>query len=456
MTNFLTEQNIEHKIFICNQVDDKLFNRGKVKNIAFDIAKKEGYDYFVFHDIDMIPEDSSCDYSYPEHGPVHLSNFLSSYNYKLPYLENFGGCVLFTKDQFEKINGYYNEYWDWGAEDDDLFWRCQQNNFVNISKLGYNLPNKKAIRFSKSNSSIKIPLSVQLKNMLTGNYSFSFLIKTDVCPDIPKYLAGDPNSKYISMPLLMNGAFPLLSWVNSGVYTTNVWDENKNVTSAWFKEKPEEWVHLIITVDRDNNELRMFSNGIEANDCPVKLNAPSRTYNGEPLIIGNDDLPTWLDEDTIPFKGDIARISFWNRAINKNEINEIHKSKNMSLPNSGLILDYDFEQCSENTVPDISGNDNDGKIFDTDIISTDITEIATIPLPYRRKGRYLCLEHENEGMVDGKYTKEETSAKNEKILIEKVFSGEIDISKNGLNNLEYKIINTMPIYDKHLMINVEC
>ena len=35
----------------------------------------------------------------------------------------FGGVILFTKDQVEKTNGYSNDYWDWGQEDDDLFWR---------------------------------------------------------------------------------------------------------------------------------------------------------------------------------------------------------------------------------------------------------------------------------------------------------------------------------------------
>ena len=29
-------------------------------------TRQEGYDYFPsFHDIDMLPEDDSCDYSYP-------------------------------------------------------------------------------------------------------------------------------------------------------------------------------------------------------------------------------------------------------------------------------------------------------------------------------------------------------------------------------------------------------
>ena len=83
ITNFLSEKGIEHKIFICHQTDNKPFNRGKTLNIAFMIAREEGYDYFAFHDIDLLPEDNSCDYSYPGQYPIHLAARQSEYDYNL-------------------------------------------------------------------------------------------------------------------------------------------------------------------------------------------------------------------------------------------------------------------------------------------------------------------------------------------------------------------------------------
>ena len=49
---------------------------------------------------------------------------LSSCDYDIPYDTYFGGVTLFPKEDFELINGYSNQYWGWGFEDDDLFWRC--------------------------------------------------------------------------------------------------------------------------------------------------------------------------------------------------------------------------------------------------------------------------------------------------------------------------------------------
>ena len=49
MDKFFKGKDIEYKIFVANQVyPDSVsgFNRGTSKNVAFDVAQKEGYDYF--------------------------------------------------------------------------------------------------------------------------------------------------------------------------------------------------------------------------------------------------------------------------------------------------------------------------------------------------------------------------------------------------------------------------
>uniref|UniRef100_A0A8D0GEF5 Beta-1,4-galactosyltransferase n=1 Tax=Sphenodon punctatus TaxID=8508 RepID=A0A8D0GEF5_SPHPU len=45
----------------------------------------------------------------------------------LPYAGYFGGVSGLSKAQFLKINGFPNEYWGWGGEDDDIFNRITLN-----------------------------------------------------------------------------------------------------------------------------------------------------------------------------------------------------------------------------------------------------------------------------------------------------------------------------------------
>ena len=84
----LTKQGIDYCVYVGHQVDDKLFNRGSMKNIAAVKALEDGCDYVAFHDVDMLPNDDSCDYSYPEETPIHIATKLSKYSYSL--------CLLYT------------------------------------------------------------------------------------------------------------------------------------------------------------------------------------------------------------------------------------------------------------------------------------------------------------------------------------------------------------------------
>lgn len=90
-------------------------------NVGYKEAIKDTdkWDCFIFHDVDLLPEDDRNIYSCPE-TPRHMSSAVSTLQYKIPYDRIFGGVTGFSREHYELINGFSNLYFGWGGEDDDL------------------------------------------------------------------------------------------------------------------------------------------------------------------------------------------------------------------------------------------------------------------------------------------------------------------------------------------------
>jgi hypothetical protein len=63
-------------IFIINQNNDQLFNRGTLFNIGFHILQND-YDNFIFHDVDLLP--ININYNSYSKNPQHLSKYVSQF-----------------------------------------------------------------------------------------------------------------------------------------------------------------------------------------------------------------------------------------------------------------------------------------------------------------------------------------------------------------------------------------
>lgn len=456
MDDFFKDKSIEYKIFICNQADDKKFNRGKTKNIAFDVARKEGYDYFAFHDIDLLPEDSSCDYNYPESMPLHISAFLSKNDYKILFPENFGGVVLFTKEQFEAVNGYYNDYWNWGAEDDDLLWRCKQKGFLKRNYVGKNILQKKVACFNGESSFIEIPLRESLKKMQEGDHTISFLIKSEDRSDMQPYLLGNPNSEYVNIPILSQHGLSNLTYGNTKSYIVSFWNNQNKGIHPWVKRDENLWTLLTYKVNTKDKSVTIYVNGKDV-DHKNKINYKNKNknYYNTPMFIGFRDGPVWSEDSHNYFKGQIAEVGMWRSALSDCDIKALTDKNLSGINEDELVLHYDFNKTENDLIFDVSGNENHGKMTNGYISSTDIGQLLDLELPHRRYGKYYCLPHENEGIQDDKF-KHEDGAVNEEILESLVKKGNVDIDKKGLSDLTYRIVSQEVILNKHVLINVEC
>ena len=102
-------------IYIIEQSDDqRKFNRGKLLNIGFDIARKNKsiqHDVFIFHDVDLLPSKQLSEaYAKFPTVPHHIARCWDRYSNNPKY---FGGIVSFSKSDYQRINGFPNTFWGW-------------------------------------------------------------------------------------------------------------------------------------------------------------------------------------------------------------------------------------------------------------------------------------------------------------------------------------------------------
>ncbi|XP_017345919.1 beta-1,4-galactosyltransferase 1 isoform X2 [Ictalurus punctatus] len=144
----LQRQQLDYGVYVINQDGEETFNRAKLLNVGYAEALKE-YDYecFVFSDVDLIPMDDRNTYKCFSQ-PRHLSVSMDKFGFRLPYNQYFGGVSSLSKEQYLKINGFPNNYWGWGGEDDDIFNRLSSKG-MSISRPSGVIGNCRMIRHER-------------------------------------------------------------------------------------------------------------------------------------------------------------------------------------------------------------------------------------------------------------------------------------------------------------------
>ena len=198
-----------YHIFIIEQSDDgNPFNIGKLKNVGFKIVGEwekthdMKFTNFIFSDIDMIPDDELLQYYVkPIKKPISLAIRGTRYDERdMESKKIFLGAVLgFNRRDFEEINGYPDNFWGWGGEDDALLYRLVASDVgtVQIPKVGavIDLEEKKTIA-QKLESVVKdnqrweklyIDLTHWKKNGLS-NLNYKLLKMTDEAENTTQYL----------------------------------------------------------------------------------------------------------------------------------------------------------------------------------------------------------------------------------------------------------------------------
>ena len=430
---YLRKTEIDFKVIVVEQDDAKLFNRGKLLNIGFLEAKKLKCDYVCFHDVDMLP--SKADYSY-SNVPIHMATTLvSSDNTNKPIFDQyFGGVTLFPVELFEKINGYSNNYWGWGFEDDDLLWRCLHHNLpCDTTLLKNSGPKTAALKFNGRDS------YVEIKN--TINFSKDFTIFVSFHPEHTDFDLNARDDFFTAFGI--PGYDFNIGWNSFNRYKVELFNKRKKYIQVYSDEDSMKKVTAVVSYNNVDKVIEGFINGESIGK--VNLDTQILDYSKSRFMYLGVSDPNRKEQNKF-YKGKVDSLAIFKNKLDTKEIEEISKNRYFGLTqNFGdylsagkLMTYYDGKFIKGYKLMDLSGNNNDGVIKNCEMVPTDLESSTVIPKPFRRLGRYKLLDHEDAGFSNNSWQDLNTRY-NQLRFNNEVKNNWHNPSKDGISNLEFDI-----------------
>lgn len=150
----------EYKIVICEQNDDRKFNRGALLNIAFLISER------------LFPQEKkyihmnadyrfNMDWKFPSEIVEFKTGFLELFAFPYPIL---GSACVFDPASFKAVNGFPNDLWGWGGDDWAIYYRIMQKGIpifkpANLHNSGFIQEINGQIKNDESNNAPNIRLA---------------------------------------------------------------------------------------------------------------------------------------------------------------------------------------------------------------------------------------------------------------------------------------------------------
>ena len=423
--------NIPYELIIIEQADDKEFNRGKLLNIGFIKAIELQCDYVVFHDIDMLPV--VADYSYSDI-PIHLIS-----EFDLPdgvsrelFDDYFGGVTLFPCNIFKQINGYTNEYFGWGFEDDNLLLRCKENQIkLDSRKVVQSARDGIGLQFDGKNSFVAV------KNIFNMVRNFTIVANFTIDEIVNSKKEITDEFAVFSIPGF-DTSFTYNSFRN---FTFQFWDKEMNSHSITSEHYPEGTFTVAITLNNRSPKktVSLYINGVKVKEIEHKRLSDIKTPEYFYLGVGDPDRvkkPNF-------FKGNINTFCIYDNLLTDFAISNLSKNTEYSAFNFGntsdLKLYYDGKFVKGTTLLDLSGNNNNGVVMGCDQIITTSCKQKEVPIPTRRKGKYEILPHDENGYKDG-YWVNWSSRENQMDYYTKYYNRKTNYQHDGLTTCMFKEI----------------
>jgi hypothetical protein len=458
-----------YKLIFMKQKSNRPLNKGKLFNIGY-MLHKDKFDYFCFHDSDLIPISDECDYSYTEK-PISLvgmrdkiqfgdqENIEDFDDYTLPYDEYFGGATLFSKKNFEQVNGYSNNYWGVGYEDYDLLLRCVVKE-LSVRTEVENSISKTYGNFNGMNSYIEIPSdNAKIKNTTNKSFTISSWFFTE---GEPPYGANVDNNRCEYSIFTRPGYHTGLSYTHGGFIKAVIWmrpvgSSEREPVVIQTPLRTNQWYQVGMVVDDREQSLTLYVNGKEVG---------KKLYNGElveylnkPYYIGAGDpnLSVWRNF----FKGQIAEVGMWSDMLKDYEMELIFNKgiidKNGEYVTSKLPVGiWDFKGGYDSITFDISGNGNHAKFYNVEFANKSLKSNTERYLPYRRSGAYGYLSSNEQYLNLENLTRTEHPEimTNRNTFNKKVKDQMKDMDTDGVSSTKFRIVNRQDYHGKHEIIEV--
>jgi hypothetical protein len=391
----------------------------------------------------MIPIE--VDYSYSEI-PLHLAtNFTPKNNNHYFFDEYFGGVTLFPSNVFEDINGYSNEYWGWGYEDDDLLHRCK------LKRLVLNEIEQKTTGGSVAGLKFNGESYVEVKNMVNLDIPTTFFVSfypDNILCDDKRY---DDTYCILSIP-----KFDLwISYNSYKRYDFVLYGSEKDVVYINSEIKPNYKTTIAVTINPKSKNITMYQDG-EFMGEKTYNNRISNKIENDFMYIGAKD------SNTNHFRGLIHSVAIFNKILLDREIREISNNQFFGLTynfgkyrsSDSLISYYDAKIIKNNELIDLTDNKNNGKIVGCEPAGYTFDKIKKIRVPFRRESTFKILPHEENGFVNGSW-KNMTTRYNQIKFYNEVSRGKYDTQKDGLSNCEYELTSHTKVDNlTHVIVSI--
>jgi hypothetical protein len=417
---YLKDKNIKYELIIVEQDDSEIFNRGKLLNVGFKYAKRLKCDYVVFHDIDMLPVD--VDYSWSD-VPIHMATNFIPDNTRTIFDEYFGGVTMFPTISFDEINGYSNEYWGWGFEDDDLLYRCKLHQ-IPLNTLAIPQPGGQtsALKFNGVNSYVEGVFDFNRYDEITIFVSF--------CPETMVLNTESYDDKFT----IFANSNLRLTYNSYSRYNFELIDANGEYYYINTEIKPAYKTNISVVINKHQRRIKMYQDG---NLISSERYIPNFEYENSTFYLGSNG-----DKDY--FRGIINEFAIWDSELTPSEIQTISSNQFFGLTSNfekysseySLKLYYNPNVIKEYKLVELAKCKKLAPIHNCEIVGFTFDSVKYKQIPHRRASVFKLLEHEENGYV-GNGWKEITTRYNQLRFHNEIVTGYKDTMKDGLLNCKY-------------------